>query len=57
MANISSESRADFQDKARPIKEKIEASLKKEKELLLLMKKDSKLATFVTKCQMILLEK
>lgn len=41
MANISSESRADFQDKARPIKEKIEASLKKEKELLLLMKKDS----------------
>ncbi|MBO4404818.1 MAG: hypothetical protein J5780_05750 [Treponema sp.] len=41
MANITTETRADFQAKVKPVKAKIEEALKKEKDMLLLMKKDS----------------
>lgn len=41
MANITQESREDFAEKAKPVKEKIEESLKKEKEILTVMKRDS----------------
>ncbi|MCR5219102.1 hypothetical protein [Treponema sp.] len=41
MANITQESREDFADKAKPVKAKIEESLKKEKDILTVMKRDS----------------
>ncbi len=41
MAGITSELRADFQEKTKPVKEKIQSVLAKEKEMLLLMKRDS----------------